>query len=138
LGLTIDNLLSKVSLDDDLPKCTIQCTEDVVKTRVSFRVPPHKKGLNSKRSKSVLDRGRNTSNKKTRKKSRFSKLNYAFSSILLLTYTFVLYFNLIGKDVTALENTQTDGPSQSTLRSTKPVADPKNQFVGVITCLLVS
>ena len=85
LASEVEDLLSKINLDSgELPHCALECTEDVAKTRISFRVPPHQKGATVKRSKSVLDKcatqkksknvldkGNKKSTKKPRKKGNF-------------------------------------------------------------------
>ena len=67
----IEDLLSQISLDDgEVPQCPLECTEDVTKTRVSFRVPTYLKGPMTKRKKNVLERENKRPNKNTRKRGK--------------------------------------------------------------------
>lgn len=72
LTLEVEHLLSQVNLNEkEAPQCFLMCSQEVAEERISFKVPPHKKGPTLKRSKSVLEGGnKNTStNKKGGKKN---------------------------------------------------------------------
>jgi hypothetical protein len=62
-----------MSLEDkEVPQCSVECTEDFAKTRVSFRIPSRTKGP-MQQQKNVLEQGSNKSSKNTTKRGLYTQ-----------------------------------------------------------------
>jgi hypothetical protein len=75
LTLEVENLLGQMNLNENKAlECFLQCTKEFAQERISFRVPPHKRGPTLRRKKSVLEGGKKNAAKSTTNKGMYIKL----------------------------------------------------------------